>query len=115
MEQAKHIFLLKLGKILGIPVYHLNVYYYNPNWQGIPIDEFTKINTELINNKQWILDGNYKITMQLRMKACDTIVFIDRPRFICYFNIFKRLIKYYGKHRADMAPGCKESFDWDFI
>lgn len=106
---------VKLSKILNIPLYHLDTYFYKPDWKGKSIEEFVEINTELIKKERWILDGNFKSTMQMRMEACDTIIFMDKSRLVCYYNVLIRLLKYYSKHRPDMAEGCTERFDWDFI
>jgi adenylate kinase family enzyme len=51
----------------------------------------------------------------VRLKAADTVVFMDLPRLVCAFRAIKRRIQYRNKPRPDMAPGCQESlFKPDF-
>ncbi len=61
------------------------------------------------------MDGNYGGTREMRMKTCDTVIFLDIPRRVCLYRILKRSLLYHGKNRPDMADGCKEKFDWEFI
>ena len=49
------------------------------------------------------------------MRAADTIIMLDLPRRVCIYRIVKRMIKYRNKKRPDMAEGCFERFDLEFI
>ena len=40
---------------------------------------------------------------------------LQRPRPICYWRIMRRVLTSYGKVRPDMADGCPERFDWEFM
>jgi len=60
---------------------------------------------------QWIMDGNYNRTMELRLDNCDTVIYLDMPRAVCLKNWIGRVIKNWGHARADMAEGCAEWFD----
>ncbi len=57
---------------------------------------------ERLNNTmckdEWIIDGNYDSTMELRFQACDTVIFLDYPLETCLSGIKERR----GKNRADM-------------
>jgi adenylate kinase family enzyme len=37
------------------------------------------------------------------------------PRYFCFWRIFKRTLKYYGKETPSSARGCKERIDWQFL
>jgi len=71
--------------------------------------------TQAIQKDKWIVDGNYDGTIDLRLKYCDTVIYLDYPRWVCLFGVLKRLIKGYGKSRADMGGYCPEKFDFNFI
>lgn len=47
---------------------------------------------------EWIIDGNYGSTIELRLQACDTVVFLDYSTNICLDGIKKRR----GKQRTDI-------------
>lgn len=105
----------KLGEKLGIDVYHLDALFWRPNWEGVPKDEQRKVQKELVKKEEWIIDGNYGGTMDIRLKAADTVIFLDIHRTICVYRAFKRMLRYRNKTRPDMAEGCEERFDLDFL
>ncbi len=104
-----------LGKKLKLPVVHLDKLFWHSGWVESTreeIDEKILLETE---KEQWILDGNYSRTLPMRLTRCDTVIFLDFPRAVCLMGVLKRVITTYGTVRADMAPGCPERFDWDFM
>ena len=70
---------------------------------------------ELVKRDSWIMDGNYSGTFDIRLKACDAVVFLDMPRLLCLWRVLKRLMIYRRRSRPDMAEGCDEKFSWEFI
>ncbi|MDN6069074.1 MAG: AAA family ATPase, partial [Leuconostoc sp.] len=48
-------------------------------------------------------------------RYADTIVFLDRSRFVSIYQVFKRLLQYRGTSRPDMQDDCPEKIDWDFL
>jgi len=61
------------------------------------------------------MDGNFGGTQDLRMERADTIIHLDLPRWRCLARILKRWYAYRALDRPDMAPGCRERFDWSFL
>ncbi|WP_168156653.1 MULTISPECIES: hypothetical protein [Oceanobacillus] len=61
-----------------------------------PVDAlFEKPNQEeLVERESWIIDGNYGGTMEIRLHAVDTIIFLHISRYICLFRAIKRSIKF---------------------
>ncbi|KQL54369.1 topology modulation protein [Heyndrickxia shackletonii] len=105
----------KLGEKLKIKVYHLDAIFWKPNWVGVPKDEQKKIQNELIRENEWIMDGNYGGTMEIRLNAADTIIFLDIPRTICVIRACKRIFQFRNKQRPDMGEGCKERLSLEFL
>lgn len=105
----------ELSKKLNIPVYHLDYFLWRPNWQGVPREEQIIIQNELISKDEWIIDGNYGGTLDIRLNAADTIIFLDIHRIICVYRVLKRMLKYRNKQRPDMAEGCEERLDFGFL
>ncbi len=62
-----------------------------------------------------MMEGNFGSTMDLRIAACDTVIYLDLPRTRCIYHVFKRVIKYRNRTRPDMGEGCAEKFDLKFL
>ena len=77
--------------------------------------EWDKIVHTLVQKPSWIMDGNYSETMDIRIKSADTIIYLDYPILKCFWRVIKRVFKYNGIQRSDMANGCKEEFDLEFL
>jgi adenylate kinase family enzyme len=105
----------KLHKILHLPVYHLDKYFWKPNWVHPNPDEYKKIHDQLCDQDAWIMDGMNLRVLEYRIGRADIIVFLDIPRYRCFWRIFKRLITNYGKVTASNAPQCPEKVSWQFI
>ena len=105
----------QLGEKTGLPVVHLDSIFWLPGWVEMDRDEFDrKIRAEMAK-EAWIIDGNYNRTMPERIAHCDTIIYLDFPRIVCLYGIFKRLLTNIGKTRPDMGEGCPERVDWEFL
>ncbi len=98
----------QLGARLELPVIHLDRHYWHPGWVGTPHTEWQKTVARLIARDTWIMDGNYRSTMQMRLDAADSVVFLDLPPWICALRAIKRRIQYRNRPRPDIADGCKE-------
>ncbi|MEK7476359.1 MAG: hypothetical protein AAB152_12105 [Candidatus Coatesbacteria bacterium] len=103
----------QLGDRTGLPVYCLDALNWKPGWVPTPPDEWRAIVEDLVKRDRWILDGNYGGTMDLRIAAADTVVFLDFSRWRCLWNWLKRVARWWGRTRPDMGPGCVERFDPD--
>jgi adenylate kinase family enzyme len=104
-----------LGKKLNLNVYHLDALFWNPNWIGVSKEEQIRVQQKLVKEEEWIIDGNYGGTMDIRFNEADTIIFLDMNRIICVYRAIKRSIQYRNKTRPDMGVGCKERFDLNFL
>ena len=105
----------QLGEKTGLPVVHLDSIFWLPGWVERDRDEFDELVRREMEKDSWILDGNYKRTIQERLSRCDTIIYLDFSRWACLYGIFKRLVTNIGKTRPDMGKGCKEKVDWEFV
>jgi adenylate kinase family enzyme len=105
----------EIGAALGIDVIHLDALFWRPGWVETPRDEWEAIQRELVSRDRWVMDGNYGGTLQIRLHAADTVVFLDLPRTLCVWRIVSRRLCYAGRSRPDMAPGCEERLTWEFI
>ncbi len=105
----------QLGDLLNIPVLHLDYYYWKPNWEATEREEWERKVRQLIEQPAWIMDGNYGGTMEIRIARADTIIYLDRPRFLSLYRVIKRSLLNYGKNRPDMGPECYDHLSWEFL
>jgi adenylate kinase family enzyme len=112
---GKSTFARRLGQLLDIEVVHLDSLYWRAGWVETPKAEWAETVAELVRRDAWIMDGNYSGTFDLRLKACDTLIFMDMPRRVCLWRVLKRFIAYRHRTRPDMAAGCPEQLNWEFI
>ena len=106
----------KLGERTGLPVVHLDQIWWAPgNWQHIGKPEFDERLAEELKKPRWILDGNFNRTIEMRLEACDTVIYLDYPRLVCIKNWLGRVIKNWGHARPDMNEGCTEWIDPEFV
>ena len=94
----------------GIPLYHLDMMYWNADKTTVEKSVFLERLSDVLEKYEWIIDGNYGSTMELRMAACDTVIFLDYPLDVCLDGIRERR----GKPRSDM-PWIETEEDAEFI
>lgn len=112
---GKSTFSRQLGERTGLPVHHLDALNWRPGWEPTPKDEWDALMRQLVGKETWIIDGNYGRTMDIRLAAADTIIFLDMPRHLCVYRIIKRRIMFHNKTRPDLTPGCPEHLDLKFV
>ena len=112
---GKSTFAARLGAATGLPVIHLDACYWRAGWDPMPKDEWTRTVDALAARDAWVMDGNYGGTLERRLAACDTVVFLDLPRLVCLWRVTRRALRYRGRTRPDMAPECPERLTWEFV
>jgi adenylate kinase family enzyme len=112
---GKSTFARRLGEVSGLPVIHLDRLFWNADWVETPKDQWRERVADVLKGESWIIDGNYGGTMEMRLEACDTVIFLDLPALVCTWSVLKRVILYREDTRPDMANGCPERFDWEFL
>ena len=72
-------------------------------------EEFDARLAEILARDEWIIDGNYNRTLEVRLRACDTVFLFDLPTEACLDGVRRRI----GTKREDM-PWVEEEFDSEF-
>ncbi|MGW7945788.1 DNA topology modulation protein [Staphylococcus xylosus] len=112
---GKSTFSRKLSERLNIPVYHLDQLFWKPNWVMSTEYEKITIQNSILEKNEWIIDGNYSGILEDRLQLADTVIFLNLPRRICYYRVFKRFFKNIGKTRIDMGEDCKEKISFTLL
>lgn len=112
---GKSTFARELGELTGIEVTHLDRLYWEPGWVEAPAEQFSAAQREIVEHDQWIIEGNYTSTIDIREPHADTVIYLELPLRVCLYRVVKRRIQYHGKTREDLTEGCPEKIDWAFI
>ncbi|GAB4378595.1 MAG: DNA topology modulation protein [Elainellaceae cyanobacterium] len=112
---GKSTFARELAERLQLEVIHLDAHYWKSGWVEPSQEEWRACVEALIQREQWVMDGNYSATLDLRLPAADTVIFLDLPRLLCLWRIVRRRFQYAGTTRPDMAIDCPEQLNWQFI
>ena len=105
----------QLSRTLDLPVVHLDQLYWDADWQMKNASDFTQNVANAIEQKRWIMDGNYSSTVPARLADADLAIILDMPRSLCLRRVIQRTLLYYRRNRPDMPQGCNERFDWEFM
>lgn len=105
----------RLAAHLQLPLIHLDEHHWRAGWNPMPPDEWRVRVRELIAADAWIMDGNYGGTLDLRLAACDTVLFLDFPRHVCLWRVLRRRMWRSSRARAELPPGCPERVTLSFL
>ncbi|MBP5592746.1 MAG: helix-turn-helix domain-containing protein [Clostridia bacterium] len=106
---GKSCFSKKLADILNLPLYHLDNIWWKEDKTHISKEDFDGELYKILKNDKWIIDGDYSRTYEMRMNACDTIIFLDYPLELCLAGAKERI----GKKRDDL-PWIEDELDAEF-
>ena len=95
---GKTTFAEKLNKRTELPLFYLDAIWHKPDRTHISREEYDQRLVEILELEEWIIDGNYSRTLEVRMQACDTIFLFDLPTEVCIQGATDRL----GKARYDV-------------
>src|SRR5205807_10660238 len=86
----KSTFSRTLATKTGLPVVHLDLYFWEPGWVALSDSEWREQQRRLLAGDAWIADGNYHATLDLRLEFADTVVVLDTPWPVCAGRALRR-------------------------
>ena len=107
---GKSTFSRALHKLTDLPLFHLDLLNWNSDKTTVSKEVFLERLQNVLVLDKWIIDGNYGSTIELRLKECDTVFFLDYPVEICIDGIKQRK----GKERSDI-PWIETENDEEFM
>ena len=107
---GKSTFSRVLHERTGLPLYHLDLLYWNSDRTTVSKDVFRERLQNVLMLDRWIIDGNYGSTIEMRMAECDTVFLLDFPLDVCIEGVRQRQ----GKPRPDM-PWIETEYDEEFL
>lgn len=106
---GKSTFARKLRDLTGLPLYYLDRIYHRADRTTVSREEFDAALQKIMETDRWIIDGNYQRTLEMRLKECDTVLFLDFPLELCLEGAASRI----GTVREDL-PWVETEFDPEF-
>jgi adenylate kinase family enzyme len=89
--------------------------FWMPGWKLRPRDESVQRIREAVAGARWIMDGNSPSTLPIRLPRTDIVIWRRPPRHMALYGVLKRWWKFRGQTRPEMAPGCPEHIDFEFL
>jgi adenylate kinase family enzyme len=111
---GKSTFAFALAQKLALPLHHLDKHFFTANWVERNYEEFLDIQYNIVDQKEWIIDGNSLHSLNIRYSEADICIYFNYPRWLCFLRLIKRR---FTKNPAidDRALGCKEKTSWRLI
>lgn len=108
----------KIAEKCHLEALHLDSIYWKKNWEHIDKEEFDiKMKDFFTQHEKWVIDGNYTNNrhFEKRLELADTIIFLDFGLQVSLHGIVERATRYKHRNRSDMAEGCIEGIDQEFL
>ncbi len=102
-----------LAEKLKLPLYHLDKIFWLPGWKELERDVMNEKVLKIINEDEWVIDGNYRRTIAKRAERADTIIYLNFSTVACLYGIIKRRLS--NEKRTDITEGCPEKIDMKFL
>lgn len=103
----------KLGKILNREVTHLDKHYFKQKWEAVSKEEWSEVIKEILSKDKWIMDGTYPSSLDRRIEASDTVIFLNFNRLLCLYRAFIRIFN--RAQPSDRAPGNFHKISWQLV
>ncbi len=105
---GKSTFAVHLAHQLNLPLYHLDKYFFVKNWIERDNEEFLSFQQKIINQSQWIIDGNALGSLEMRYARADLVLYFCSSRPLCFGRLIKRRF-FKDKSIQDRAINCPEN------
>lgn len=93
-----------LSQYLGLPLIRLDDHFWKPGPVRLPTDEWRARVIGLTRQPDWIMDGTYEASLDLRLPAAEAIVYIESNRWACLWRVVRRrMLGRWG--RIKTSPG----------
>lgn len=101
---------------LGLPYISMDrEFFWLPGWKLRDRAEIRHMMEAAVSGERWIIDGTGPRTLHLRLPRADLVIWLRMPRLLCIWRVVKRRWRYAGRSRPEMADGCPEKLDMEFL
>lgn len=100
----------RLGEISGLPMHHLDQMNWRPGFQRRRTPRLTAMTREIHAGPEWIFEGGHYETGAERAARADALIWIEVGGPLRVLRVTWRALRFSGKVRPAMSPGCVEHF-----
>lgn len=106
----------KLAPFLSLPYIPMDrAFFWKPGWKIRERNEIRALISTAVADANWLMDGTGANSLDLRLPRADLIVWLERPRFLCFARVLKRWWQFRGQSRPDMPEDTPERLDAEFL
>lgn len=85
---------VQIATVTGLPLYQLDNIQYLAGGVKVPDDVFARHHADIVATENWVMDGFGTLqTFQALLASADILVYVDRPVWVHYWWVTKRLLK----------------------
>lgn len=113
---GKSYFTRILAQKWNKEIIYLDKHFWQPGWKTMHSGQWHETVEALCKKTDWIMDGNYFGTLELRINHADKVFFFDFSTWYCLIRVYLRTFRSIVglEKRVDLPDDCKERFEWDF-
>ncbi len=100
----------KVADRTRLPLFNLDMIWWRPDESHISREDFDRILAELTAGERWIIEGDYSRTYEARLRACDTLIFLDYDEETCMAGLRQRV----GQKRSDI-PWVERKLEQELV
>jgi adenylate kinase family enzyme len=108
---GKSTLALKLGRLLGIQVHHLDWLYWGDSWTPTPPAEWQALLDRIVAGESWIVDGNFTGSLPQRLAAADLVIYLDISPLRSTVRATRRRILHRWRRAPGVPGGSRPMFD----
>lgn len=87
---GKSVFSRKLHDATNLELFHLDAVYWNEDCTHITRNELIEKQVKIFEKNSFIIDGNFKSTLEMRIKEADAVFLFDLPTEDCIYGATHR-------------------------
>jgi adenylate kinase family enzyme len=88
---GKSTFASKLGKILSLPVHHLDRHMFEPGGKKRDKQKFIETQKTLLEETAWIVEGCSFSTFEMRFAKADILIYFHFSSGYLFLEIFQKI------------------------
>ncbi|MDB5650347.1 MAG: hypothetical protein JWL62_1867 [Hyphomicrobiales bacterium] len=96
---------------LKLPLIALDQEYWKPGWTRPDPAEWRARVAALAEQDEWVIQGTYPSTIEIRAARADWIVWVDLPMPVCFTRKLREMLAARSQKTPEIAPGCPRRFD----
>ncbi|MDT0715999.1 MULTISPECIES: AAA family ATPase [Staphylococcus] len=89
---GKSTLAYKIAQQTKLPLYHMDALFWEGT-QNVSDDVLLERLDTLLQKEKWIIDGNYKDTLEMRVAKADLVIWMKAPRWKCVLRVMYRYLK----------------------